>query len=132
MSFGDLLFPLFDAVKETESTNMSQRNYSKYLESAKCVGFCGRFRVKYVTCWWNNVLRSSLSVIDGPGKWTTSVIYSHPCMPSSPCSAFWSNCYEKNNIRKVTFLILSNILRILEFYHCMYQTTTIKRKLHQT
>ena len=69
-SFGDLLFPLFNAVKETKSTNMSQRNYFKYLESAKCLGFCGQFRLKYVTCWWNNVLRSSLSVIDGPGKWT--------------------------------------------------------------
>ena len=38
----------------------------------------------------------------------------------------------RKQYRKSHVLLLSNILRISEFYHCMYQTTTIKRKLHQT
>ena len=77
-------------------------------------------------CW---EVVSPLLMALGNGPY--SVIYSHPCMPSSPCSAFWSNYYEKQ-YSKSHVSLLSNILRISEFYHCMYQTTTIKRKLHQT
>ena len=95
---------------------MSQRNYSKYLESAKCVGFWSQFRVKYVTCWWNNVLRSSLSVIDGPGKWTIQC-HIFPSLHAifSPCSAFWSNRYEKK-YPKSHILLLSKIHRISQSF----------------
>ena len=98
---------------------MSHINYSKYWKSAKCLGFCGQFRVKYVTCWWNNVLRSSLSVIDGPGKWTIQC-HIFPSLHAifSPCSAFWSNCYKKN-IRKFTFCYYQKFIeyhRVLSLY----------------
>ena len=56
-------------------------------------------------CW---EVVSPLLMALGNGPY--SVIYSHPCMPSSPCSAFWSNYYEKQ-YPKSHVLLLSNILK---------------------
>ena len=61
-------------------------------------------------CW---EVVSPLLMALGNGPY--SVIYSHPCMPSSPCSAFWSIFFMKNNIRKVTFCYYQIFLECQSF-----------------